>query len=145
MDGIAEEAIEERPRRADLGRLAHLAENLSLSGDERVEAGGHAEEMDGGGMVVQPIEDGQLPEHRGRALLGRFRVVGREVELRSIAGGEADCLPPVGGQHARHLRGLLLPERDELAQLDGGEPVRRSHQDEAAHESAPWAGRAGPR
>src|SRR4029079_2513407 len=46
MKRVAEDAVEQEAGRADLVRDAHLAEDLALSGNERVEPGGDAEEME---------------------------------------------------------------------------------------------------
>ena len=60
LDRVAERAREQRPAgRLALGRvprLAHLAEDLALADDHRVEAGGHPEEVRDGGVVVVRVE-----------------------------------------------------------------------------------------
>ena len=67
---LAEDAVEQRPRLDGLVRRAHLAEDLALARHERVEAGGDAEEMQRGRLLVQPVEDaverlaGELLERR---------------------------------------------------------------------------------
>ena len=130
MDGIAEEPLEQGAGRAELRRPSHLAENLALAGDERVEARGDAEEMERGGVVVQAVEGRKLEENRCGALLGRLGVFGRQVELGAVAGREADGFPAVGRQRARDLGGFLLAEGDPLAHLHGRETMRRADEDE---------------
>ena len=58
LERLPEDAVEQRPGRRGIERRAHLAENLALAGNERVETGGNAEEVDGRCFVVQPVDDG---------------------------------------------------------------------------------------
>ena len=78
VERLAEEAVEERAGRACFEGTPHLAENLALAGYERVEPGRHAEEMERGRLVSEPVEDGaellrpvtrQLRQGRDRELL----------------------------------------------------------------------------
>ena len=55
---LPEELVEERAGRARLERGPHLAEDLALAGDERVEAGGDAEEVQRRRLVPQSVERG---------------------------------------------------------------------------------------
>ena len=109
---LAEEPVEQRPGRARLEGGAHLAEDLALAGDERVEPGGDAEEVERGRLVARagrrPAqlvlgEPADLGERVERAAL---RVVADEVELGAVARREADRLAAVGelrGELARPL------------------------------------------
>ena len=81
--GLAEEPVHQLPRRSGLLRglvgAAHLAEDLRLAGDHRVEARRHAEEVHRGRLVGQRVERGsdlallrppKRRELRERTLLG---------------------------------------------------------------------------
>ena len=122
VQGLAAEAVEERARRAAFVGRAHLAEDLALAGHERVEACRDAEEMQGGRLVAQAVEDagelggavaGQLGQRRDGSVL---RVVfAGEVELGAVAGREHHALLAQTGGELGCSRRL---ERDTLAQLD---------------------------
>ena len=58
MERLPEEVIEQRAGRADLERVAHLAEDLSFSRDERVEARRDAEQVQRGTVVAEAVENG---------------------------------------------------------------------------------------
>ena len=58
MQRLPEELVEERPGRARLEGRPHLAEDLALAGDERVEPGGDAEEMERRRLVAETVERG---------------------------------------------------------------------------------------
>ena len=58
MQRLPEHAVEQQARRARLVRGAHLAEDLALARDERVEARGDAEQVQRGRLVAQPVERG---------------------------------------------------------------------------------------
>ena len=89
---LAEHAVERRPGGHRLVCVAHLAEDLTFAGDERVEARGDAEEVHGGRVLLQAVEHaverlaGKVLERGHSALL----VDGREVQLGAVAGREAD-------------------------------------------------------
>ena len=79
LQRLAEDAVEQRPRRGGVVRRPDLAEDLALAGNERVEPGGDAEEVDGRGLVVQAVDDrverlaGELLERRRRPGRGSSR------------------------------------------------------------------------
>ena len=112
MERLPEQVIEERAGRADLERIANLAEDLSFSRDERVEARRDAEQVQRGTVVAEAVENGgercavvpgKREERRAGALVQvEARFVTREVELRAIAGREHDGLAAVR-QPAREL------------------------------------------
>ena len=81
----AEQPVEHRPVRARLVRVAHLAEDLALARNERVEPGRDAEEVQRRGLVAQAVEldlarratpptraprPPRAPDPRGRARCG---------------------------------------------------------------------------
>src|SRR5204862_1055229 len=120
----------------------HLAENLPLARHQRVEAGRDAEQVERRGVVVQPVERLlhlrlELRERGNRAPLGRLTVDRRDVQLRAVAGREADAL----AEAARQVRRGLEIERDALPQLDGRVVVGGADEDEA-HQAKWAAGRA---
>src|SRR5262249_33869504 len=94
---LPEDAVEERPGRTELVRKTHLAEDLALARDKRVEPGGDSEEVMGRGPVLQAVERGldlrpERGERRDRVALRLLDVLGRDVELGAVAGREAGCL-----------------------------------------------------
>jgi hypothetical protein len=128
VQGLPEEPVEERPRRAGLVRRAHLAEDLALAGHERVEPAGDAEEMQRRALVAEPVERRpQLAraaarepfQRRDGRLLGAL--LAREVELCPVARREDHGLL---AQVVRERRRRRAVERDALAQLDRGAVVR---------------------
>ena len=142
-EGLAEEAVHQLPRRSRLLRslvgAAHLAENLCLAGDHRVEARRHAEEVHRGRLVGQRVERrgdlalAQFPERcelREGSLLGGLGIVVDDVELGAVAGGERDRLALLTGQPADELRVLRRADVELLAELDGGPVVRGADEDE---------------
>ena len=58
MKRLPEQVIEKRAGRADLERIANLAEDLSFSRDERVEARRDAEQVQRGTVVAEAVENG---------------------------------------------------------------------------------------
>ena len=87
-----ERAVEQRARRARLERVAHLAENLPLAGNHRVEPGGDPEEVERGRLVGEAVRDGR---ERARVVPGEReqRPVGtrRERARRRPTRGRARC------------------------------------------------------
>ena len=142
MQRLAKDAVEQQPGRARLVGGANLAEDLAFARDERVEAGGDAEQVQRGSLVAQAIERGldlrlELCERGDRALLGLAGILRDDVELGAVARREADGLAEL----ERQLRCGLTIERDPFAQLDRCVMVRRADKNEMRH--AKWvAGRA---
>jgi hypothetical protein len=129
LQRLAKRVVEQRARLHRLERVAHLAEDLALTGDERVQAGRDAEEVDGGRLVVQPVDDGLQLVPRDALERGErpfVRVVG-DVDLGAVARREAHGIAEV----PRELRGFLRRERDTLAQLDGRDVVRDADERDA--------------
>ena len=131
---LAEEPVEERARRAGFERRPHLAEDLSLAGNERVESGGDSKEVERrrlvaqaiqrGGEIVRPLA-GQLRQRVDRLVVGVL--VADEVELGAVARREHDRLAvellgqPLGQRAAR-----VEIQRDTFAQLDRRSVVRNA-------------------
>ena len=99
MQRLPEELVEERARRAGLEGRPHLAEDLALAGNERVEPGGDTEEVQRGRLVAEAVERGgevvaavacELRERPDRELLDVLLL--DEIELGAVAGGEDDRL-----------------------------------------------------
>src|SRR5213075_319801 len=139
---LAEEAVEQRRRRARLVGRPDLAEDLALSRHERVETGGNAEEVQRGGVVVEPVERLldlrlELGQRLDREPLRRGAVRCRHVELGAVAGREADRLAEPPRERGR----LPAVERDTLPELDRGVMVRGADEDET-HQAKWVAGRA---
>ena len=110
FDRVAERARQQRPAgRLVLGRvprLAHLAEDLALADDHRVEAGGHAEEVRDRGVVVVRVQQvGELVgvdarrvgEEVADVLHRRVEERGVRVDLGAVARGEQHDLGEVLG------------------------------------------------
>ena len=124
MERLAEDAVEQLRRRARLVGGAHLAENLALARDERVEAGRDAEEVQRGGLIAQAIERGldlrlELRERGDRAPLGLVRVLGHDVELGAIARREADGLAELARPASPRPRGRARRARAARPARDG--------------------------
>ena len=108
---LAEEPVEKRACGAGFERGPHLAEDLPLAGNERVEPGGDSkqvkrrrlvpEAIERRGEVVSPIA-GQLDE-RGNRFVVRV-LLADEIELGAIAGREHDAAlePSSRWASARH-------------------------------------------
>src|SRR5205085_7645486 len=74
VERLPEEPVEERARGADLEGGPHLAEDLALSRDHRVEACGDPEEVQGRRLVAQAVERaGRGRERGGGDALGPVR------------------------------------------------------------------------
>ena len=87
-------------------------------------------------LVAQPVEGrAQLRLERKerclRLLFGSVPGLVREVELRAVAGREADDLAPLAGEGLRQLRCTVTVERCTLAQLDGRLMVGDADEDDA--------------
>ena len=75
VERLAEEPIEDRPGRPRRVRRAHLAEDLTLAGHERIETRGHAKEVARRVFVAEPVQGGaelglESEECRFRFFLG---------------------------------------------------------------------------
>ena len=120
-----EEPVQERSGRAGLVGGAHLAEDLSLAGDERVEPRGDAEQMQRRGVIAQPVERRldlglERDERIDRGALGGLPVLRRDIELGAVARREADGLAERAGERRR----MGPVERDALAELYGRAVMR---------------------
>ena len=138
MQRLAEDAVEEGARRANLVRDAHLAEDLALAGNERVQPRRNAEEMESRGAIVETVERGlDLRLERGqRGNSVAFRRVGvlrSDVDLGAVAGREADRFAPALREPRRERLRIVPLERDAFAQLDRSVMVRRANENEADH------------
>ena len=150
VECLPEEAVEQRPGRPELECVAHLAENLALTGHERIEPGRDAKEVQCRAVVAEAIEDRcescafvtREREQRGaRALVEVVsgRIVAGEVELGAVARREHDRLAPSGtgaGQRAGERRCPVRVHRNALSQLDGGLAMRDA--DESELHDAKW-------
>ncbi len=138
MERLAEDPVEQRPGRPELVRDPNLSEDLALTWHERVEAGSDPEEMVRGRPILEPVErrldfGAERRERRNGVSLGLLRVVGGEVELRAVAGREADRFAPVRREPRRQRLRVVAVERHLLAQLDRRAVVRGADEDEAHH------------
>jgi hypothetical protein len=119
---LTEEAIEHRPGRARLECRADLTEDLALARNERVQAGGDAEEVQGGGLVREAVDDRaqlirrQSADGHERVERTDVRLRADEVELGAVAGREADGLSAF--RQGRRQLGCLR-QRDEGPLADG--------------------------
>jgi hypothetical protein len=124
VQGLSEQAVEERAGRTRLERGPHLAEDLAFARDHRVEPGRHAEQVQCSRLVVEPVERrARGIEHARSERLRLIGVLGRDVELRAVAGREAHGLARRLGQLVRHLTRTPRVECDPLPQLHGGAVV----------------------
>src|SRR5207237_820714 len=62
VERLPEDTVEQRPGGARLVCSTHLAEDLALARDERVEPGGDAEEVSRGRLVAKRVEDVETRE-----------------------------------------------------------------------------------
>ena len=135
VERLAEDAVEQRPGRAGLVRGAHLAEDLALARDERVEPGGDAEEVQRGRLVAQAVErrlDRRARARRAprpprarrrrRPSRARYSSVRLQVERHTASPPSAEPL-----ERAPRARAV---ERDPLPQLDRSVLVRGADEDE---------------
>ena len=147
VERLAEDPVEQRPVRAGLVGVAHLAEDLALARDERVEPGGDAEEMQRRRVVVHAGRASDLgsPSERLRRALARPRSgsVVREVELGAVAGREADRLAAPASCRASAAARRDRARRARAARPgDGGATCRRGR---GVMRSGPRAARAARR
>jgi hypothetical protein len=110
--------------------FADLAEDLGFAEEQRVEAGGDAEEVTHGSAVVVMIEgtaesiwpDGMEFTEKGRETGGGFvRGFGRDaVDFAAVAGGEDEGFfeEAAGAEFVGSAAGLVGGERDALAELE---------------------------
>jgi hypothetical protein len=135
---MPEDAIEEKARRSVLVRGADLAEDLALTRNERIEAGGDAEEMERRSTVAQPVERVlDVRQRRDPASLGLVGVLRREVDLGPVARREHDGFAELA---CERVGGVLL-QRDALPLFDRRVVVRGADEDEM-HQAKWAAGRA---
>ncbi len=141
---LAEEPVEERPDRPALVGRPHLPLDLAFARHERVEPGSDAEQVGGGGLLLQSIEvrlelrarDPAEVRERGRcAITGGIGVSSSEVELGAVAGRETNRFAALA-QPPGQRRLAFAVQGDALAHLDGREPMG-SPDDEQLH--ATWA------
>src|SRR5207244_6879782 len=122
---LAEETVEQRPRRSERVGGANLPQDLRLATNARVEPGGDAEEVPGGLVVRAPVKGAiDVAENARRPLL---RARPGDVELRPVAGREANCFALVPRELSRELGRFIGGERPAAAPLrhrSGGRPVR---------------------
>jgi hypothetical protein len=134
-DETEEEPVEHRPGRTGLERGANLTEDLTLSGNHRVESGGNPEQVQRCGLVGKPVDDRaqlilrQSAHARDRLEGAALGVVADEIELGAVAGREADGLA-VCRQRPGELRRLRQGHERTLAQGDGSGLVGESDEGE---------------
>ena len=147
VERLTEEAIEERAGRADLERVAHLAEDLALAGHERVEPGGDAEQVQRGAVVAEPVEHAARAaspsspasvEQARRSRARRARRSRRRSRGRAPSGCRSRARRP-RSRRASSPASRAAPvaiDGDALPQLDGGLAMRDS--DEGEPHEAKW-------
>ena len=100
VEGHAERPVEQRAGGSRLVGIPHLAEDLSLSGDEGVEPRCDAEQVQRRRLVRQPVRDrcerarvrSRKREERAIRDLACVAVARGDVELRAVAGRQNDRL-----------------------------------------------------
>ena len=147
-----EQAVEERAGRVQIGRgrvgLLHLAEDLRLADDERIEPGGDPEQVAGGvgfaaGVDVRPQIVGRHGAGRrqeaGHRLVAVLEAVAGRVELGPVAGREQHHFAErrIAGQRRHRLAEIAGGERQPLAQVDG-RGVMADAEDQESHQSKAW-------
>jgi hypothetical protein len=151
---LAEEPVQSASdrfhRAGGLVSTSYLPEDLCLAGDERVEACGDPEEVDGRRLVAKRVERrldlGSRHACPVRQLLERasFRPVGMpvdQVELGAVAGREGDGLAASVGQASRELTSLGVSQVQPFAELDR-RPLVRGPDKEQRHLYAAFRRRA---
>ena len=119
-------------------RVLHLAENLRLAHDERIEAGGDAEQMARDvevGDVVDVRRDVarrdavEVADEAHQILARRGRLVAGDVELGAVAGRDDDRFARRSalGERAERVGDAARLEVDPLAQLDRRGAMADSH------------------
>ncbi len=133
VERFAEGPVEQRAGDAGLERVADLAEDLTLAGNERVEPGGDTEEVERGRLVGQAVGDRR---QRGGVVAGEGeqRLVGAVAEVRGSSAARYSSVRlhvdrTTASQdvpRAPRARACAAVEvdRDALAQLDRGAVVR---------------------
>ena len=128
------DAGEHRPGRVglrrELVRLAHLAEDLRLAGQERIEPRGDAEEMQRRVDAAQLHQEVRVAEHRPGTRRGHVRIVACDVELGAVAGREHDRLETVLRQPSDDLERRIRSQVQPLAKVERRGAVGRSHEHE---------------
>ena len=147
-----EQAVEERAGRVLIGRrgvgLLHLAEDLRLADDQRIEPGGDAEQVAGGvglgaGVDVRAQIVGRhrarRREEAGHRLVAVLEAVAGRVQLGAVAGREQHHLAErrIAGQRRHRVAEIAGRERQPLAQLDGRRVVAHA-EDQESHQSKAW-------
>ena len=133
MQRRPEEPVEQRAGAPGLVGLADLSEDLALARNERVEAGGDAEEVQGGRLVAEAVEQRRELRRVGtgeREQPVRLRGV-RDREPRAPARYtsvrlhvESTTASHPSASDAGERRGALEIDGDSLAHLDGRAVVR---------------------
>jgi hypothetical protein len=116
-----------RPR--GVVRLTHLAEDLRLARDERVESGRDPEEVRDC-LAVLPAREHAAELEPGTALELRFRGVRAptgEVDLGAVARRQHHRVPEFGCELGR----VAVPEVEALAHLERCVVVRHAHREQA--------------
>ena len=132
-EGRVEQPVQDGPGRLRFGRdrvrVLHLAEDLRLADDERVEARGDAEEMPRGVEVVQVVDVRdhiagrhvvELAEELHEVVARRGGLVARDVDLGPVARRQHRRLArrPAGRQCAERLGHTPGLKVDPLTQVD---------------------------
>ena len=129
--------------------VPHLAQDLGLPQDHRLETRGHAQQVARRLVVVPRVEvrtGGEevappgATDERAQGALRPRPVGGHDVELRPVAGREherflEDFLPARGLQGLAHL---VRAEGHVLALIEGGGAVARADQAEVRHQANQW-------
>ena len=119
--------------------LTHLPEDLGLARNERIEPGGHPEEMVSSRHVAEPVERGlklglrEAGERRElvqRALRASPCLRAGEVDLRPVARREHGGFAVASREAGQSLAATLGREGHELAKLDWSVAVRGSDEDQ---------------
>ena len=125
LDRLLEEPVQHRAARAlfqrEPVRGAHLAQDLRLARDERVEAGRDAKEVAGRLLVLvaeERVAGAEQAQLRLRAPARRGGVEAGDVELGAVARRERDGLVAVRGEAPHDLGRARLAHAQLLAPLD---------------------------
>ena len=127
--------------RGGLKGVLDLPEDLRLADDDRIETGGHAEQVPDGSLVVvreQMRREGRrrqvviLAQERRHFLARPRRIVADDVDLRPVARRQHDRLGRGRPQRER-LDGraeVATREVEPLTQLDGRSPMTYTEEDD---------------